>query len=78
MTIKVEMQERGDVIAFAFETNKEDELHILDALKALILGDAPRDGGFFNSKRFIVHAHGLENSSEKPRTLVQGSRTDKA
>jgi hypothetical protein len=57
MAVKVEMQknEAKGILALAFECSKEDELDIIDAVRAAMFGDFDKQCGYVSSKRLVVH-----------------------
>jgi len=57
--IKVErlVDEKTGIMRFAFETNTDGEVEVLDSLKTAILGTFPRQGGFVTGKRLIIEVN---------------------
>jgi predicted nucleic acid-binding protein len=58
--VKVEMQtdEQTGKIKLAFESSDEDGLDVVDAVRVAMMGDHPKQGGYINSKRWVVEIDG--------------------
>ena len=52
--VKVEMEKSGNLIRFAFETNDEAGLEIIDHLRVAILGSHPKRGGYVDGRRLVI------------------------
>lgn len=63
--VKVELlkNEKNGSVRLAFETNKEDELEIIDIIRVALLGDHVKRGGYPSSGRLIVE---VDNILRKP------------
>jgi hypothetical protein len=55
--VKVEMlrDKQRKILALAFETSDLDGQEVVDAVRTALLGSFPREGGYVNSNRFVVH-----------------------
>ena len=56
--VKVEMMELANgVFMFAFETNTDEEVKVLDNLRVAMLGDFPKQGGYVHGKRLVIEVN---------------------
>jgi len=62
LTTKVELKELPDrnITALAFETNRDEELQVLDFIALALSGEVKVELGYANSRRLIVHVHNPE------------------
>lgn len=54
--VKAELKKDPEkqIVAFAFEASREEDLEVLDAIHDLIVGNFEKRVGFINSRRFVV------------------------
>lgn len=41
-------------VMLAFESSNEEDLEIVDAVRVAMMGEHPKQGGYINSKRWVV------------------------
>ena len=65
-------QETGSFV-FALETNREEDLPIIDAFLFAIKGDFPMAAGYVSSNRLVVKYTGLPLSNEEEEVVEDNS-----